>query len=206
MRNKLFLLSLFILSSVFAFAQSDKARNILDKTASAIRNAGDLSADFTAYSNSGNMTGTIYIHKSMFYLQSNNVRCWYDGKNLWTYRKNMNEVNITTPTVAEQQNINPYIFINIYKKGYAYAVKEVSYNGNLCYELTLTATSNANKIKTMLILVNKKNYYPLKVKMQRAKNDIEINILNCKTKQKFKESTFKFNQSDFPHAEIIDLR
>ena len=178
--KKLFLIISAILIAISASAQSNsKAKAVLDKTASVIRNAGDIKADFSATSTSGSMSGTVFLHKNMLHLTSPGIKCWYDGKTLWTYRKETNEVNITTPTAAEQQSINPYLFINIYKKGYAYTMRETKLKGKA---------------------------YPISVNMQRAKGSTQIYILNCKTKQKFKDATFRFPSAEYKSAEIIDLR
>ena len=204
--KKNLLLLLLSIIAIVATAQSNKPKNILDKTAYAIRNAGDIKARFSASASTGSLNGTIYIHKSMLHLQSSNIKCWYDGQTLWTYRKSTNEVNITTPTPAEKQDINPYQFINVYKKGYSYVSKETTLRGKACYEIHLTATSPSNKLKKMTIFIDKRTYYPLRVCLQRNKSTTEINILSCATKQKFKEATFKFKKADFPGVEIIDLR
>lgn len=186
--------------------QSNAARQTLDKTAATIRSAGDIRADFSATSTSGSLSGTVYIQKNKLVLTSQNVKCWFDGKTLWTYNKHNNEVNITTPTVAEQQSINPYLFLNIYKNGYKCSQKEVKIGGKDCYEVTLTATSAANKLKSMVVCINKSNHYPISVKMNRQKGSTTIYITNCKTHQKFKASTFRFNAKECAGAEIIDLR
>ena len=193
-------------SSLFATAQSNKAKTILDKTASVIRSAGDIKAVFSAQSSMGKMNGTIYIHKSMLHLQSGEVKCWYDGNTLWTYRKSTNEVNITTPTQAEKQSLNPYLFINLYKRGYNATMKETNLRGKPCYEITLNATSRSTKLTKMVVYIEKKTYYPLKVCMQRSKNNTNIDILQCHTKQKFNERIFKFRKNEYPGVEIIDLR
>lgn len=204
---KKLLLFFFLLTAATGLnAQNSKARTVLDKTATAIRNAGDIQAEFSATGSSGSMNGTVFIHKQMLHLTSANVKCWYDGKTLWTYRNSTNEVNISTPTAAEQQSINPYLFINMYKKGYSYTMRETTMRGKACYEITLNATSASNKLRKMIITVDKSNYYPLSVTMQRAKGSTTINILNCKTKQKFSDSKFRFPASEYSSAEIIDLR
>lgn len=205
---KTFLLTILcsLLSVFCAPAQNSKAKAVLDKTAAAIRNAGDIKAEFSATATSGSMNGTIYIHKDMLHLTSPNVKCWFDGKTLWTYRKSTNEVNITTPTAAEKQSINPYLFINIYKKGYTYTMRETTLRGKAAYEVTLNATSPTNKLRKMVITIDKASHYPLSVNMQRAKGSTTINILSCKTKQKFNPKTFSFKSADYPNAEIIDLR
>lgn len=197
----------FLLAVFNICAQSNsKARSVLDKTASVIHNAGDIEAKFSATSSGGSMTGTVYLHKNMLHLNSANAKCWYDGKTLWTYQKQTNEVNITTPTPAEQQNINPYLFINIYKKGYSYTLRETILRGKSCYEVTLTATSASAKLRKMVITIDKSNSYPLAVDIQRAKSNTHIDILSCKTKQTFSANTFVFPASEYKSAEIIDLR
>ena len=205
--KKLFIIISILLISVSASAQSNsKAKAVLDKTSAVIRNAGDIKADFSANATSGSMSGPVYIHKNMLHLASSDVKCWFDGKTLWTYRKSTNEVNITTPTAAEKQSINPYHFINIYKKGYTYTMRETTLRGKGAYEVTLSATSPANKLRKMVITIDKTNYQPLAVNMQRAKSSTTIYITSCKTKQKFNANTFSFKRSDYPTAEIIDLR
>ena len=205
--KKLSIIISAILIAISTSAQSNsKAKAVLDKTASVIRNAGDIKADFSATSTSGSMSGTVFLHKNMLHLTSPGIKCWYDGKTLWTYRKETNEVNVTTPTAAEQHSINPYLFINIYKKGYSYTMRETKLKGKACYEVTLSATSPTNKLRKMVINIDKATYYPLSVNMQRTKNNTQIYILNCKTKQKFKDATFRFPTAEYKSAEIIDLR
>ena len=204
--KKIILTLSVIALAIAAPAQSSKAKAVLDKTSAVIRNAGDIKADFSANATSGSMSGTIYIHKNMLHLTSSNAKCWFDGKTLWTYRKNTNEVNITTPTAAEKQSINPYQFINMYKKGYTYTMRETTLRGKATYEVTLNATSPTNKLRKMVINIDKATYYPVSVNMQRVKGITTIYITSCKTKQKFNPKTFSFNSSDYPSAEIIDLR
>ena len=69
--KKLFLIISAILIAISASAQSNsKAKAVLDKTASVIRNAGDIKADFSATSTSGSMSGTVFLHKNMLHLTS----------------------------------------------------------------------------------------------------------------------------------------
>ena len=94
----------------------------------------------------------------------------------------------------------------MYKKGYSYTMRETNLKGKACYEVTLSATSPANKLRKMILHIDKRTYQPLAVNMQRTKNNTTIYILNTKTKQKFNAKTFSFKKSDYPSAEIIDLR
>ena len=91
-------------------------------------------------------------------------------------------------------------------KGYAYTMRETKLKGKACYEVTLSATSPTNKLRKMVVNIDKATYHPVSVNMQRAKGSTQIYILNCKTKQKFKDATFRFPSAEYKSAEIIDLR
>ena len=128
------------------------------------------------------------------------AKTWYDGKTQWTYMASTEEVNISTPTQAQQQMMNPYRFINLYNMGYDMTSKTVS-NG---YEVHLTANNPQRTITEMYITINNQ-YIPTYVKMKTAKGWSEIAISKFK-KEKIKDSQFRFNAKEFPNAEVIDLR
>jgi outer membrane lipoprotein-sorting protein len=115
--------------------------------------------------------------------------------------KNNDEVNISNPTEAQLQAINPYNFINLYKKGYNYTLNK---SGN-DYVVHLTATNANAKIKEMFISINKNNYNPSQVKLLQGKKWTIFDITDLK-KQAVADSQFRFNSKDFPSAEVIDLR
>ena len=115
--------------------------------------------------------------------------------------KNNDEVNISTPSDAQLQAINPYNFINLYKRGYTYTMNTAGAN----YVVHLTANSPSKKISEVFITVNKKSYEPMQVKMLQGKKWTTFDITSIK-KQNIADSQFRFNSADFPKAEVIDLR
>ena len=128
------------------------------------------------------------------------AKMWYDGKTQWTYMTSTEEVNVSTPTEAQQQTMNPYRFINLYNMGYAMTKKEVK-NG---YEVYLKATNPKRTITEMYITVNNQ-FVPTNVKMKTAKGWTNINISNFR-KVSLPDKAFRFNTKDYPKAEVIDLR
>ena len=197
-------LSLIILAIVLAtglYAQNAaQARKILDKTAAIVGRKGGASANFSMSGKAGNTSGTISIKGTKFNARTPQAIVWYDGKTLWTYMKNNQEVNVSTPTKASQISMNPYTFINVYKSGYKLSMKNVSGG----WQIHLTATNNARTIKEMYITIGK-NYYPKTIKMRQSNGWTTINVSNFKAKN-LSDATFRFNAKDFPHAEVIDLR
>ena len=115
--------------------------------------------------------------------------------------KSTQEVNISTPTQAQQMSMNPYTFINIYKTGYTSTVKTEGNN----YQVHLVAQNKQRTIQEMYITINKKTYVPSQVKMKQGTTWSTITISGFQAKDQT-DATFAFNAKDFPQAEVVDLR
>ena len=185
--------------SLSTYAQSSKS--ILDKAAATITAPQGVKANFKMSATSGSTSGTIAIKGKKFYATTPQATVWFDGKTQWTYMKNNDEVNVSNPTEAQLQAINPYNFIHLYKRGYNYTVNTAGKD----YVVHLLANSGERKIKELFVTVDKKNYQPKQVKMLQGKKWTTFDISNIK-KDKLADSQFRFNSKDFPKAEIIDLR
>lgn len=187
------------LMSMDSFAQSAKA--VLDKAAATITAQSGVKANFKMTTANGSTSGTIAIKGKKFYATTPQAKVWFDGKTQWTYLKNNDEVNVSNPTEAQLQAINPYNFIHLYKRGYTYTMNTAGND----YVIHLMASSADRKIKELFISVNKKNYQPKQVKMLQGKKWTTFDINSIK-KESIPDSQFRFNAKDFPKAEVIDLR
>lgn len=195
----------FVLLSLFVFLgaysqNAAQARKILDKTASIVGNKSGASANFSVSGKYGNSSGTIAIKGNKFNARTPQAIVWYDGKTQWTYMKSSQEVNVSTPTEAQQQSMNPYKFINIYKSGFKLGLKNVSGG----WQIHLYATNQKRSIKEMYITIGK-NYLPKVIKMRQSNGWTTISVSSFKSKP-LSDAMFRFNSKDFPDAEIIDLR
>ena len=211
-RKTLFTL-FFFLAAACAFAKGGTdARAILDKTAKTIRSAGDMEIQFKASSfmsekQKGGMKGTLYMKGKKFHLVSPNMICWYDGSSLWSMNNETKEVNLSTPSNSEKQSMNPYLFVDMYKKGYTYSLGETTLRGKQCYEVTLTADSKKRDVQEMILTIDKSSHMPLCVRMRQGNNYwVRLSVLNYKTQQKYAADKFQFNNKDYPTATIIDIR
>ena len=192
-----------LLFHLFTFSplQAQTATNVLDKAATTITMKEGVKADFKMSGSMGSTSGTIVIKGKKFHATTPQASVWFDGKTQWTYMKDNDEVNISNPNESQLQAINPYNFINLYKKGYK-ATLNSSGNSHVVH---LTASSADRKIKELFITVDKKTYQPTQVKLLQGKKWTIFDITNLK-KQATADAEFRFNAKDFPHAEIIDLR
>ena len=191
-----------MLAVTICSANAQTAKQVLDKTASVLSNKGGVTANFSITGkNIGTTSGKISVKGRMFQATTPQAMVWFNGKTQWTYMKSQQEVNVSNPTEAELQAINPYNFINIYKKGYSYTMKTVSAG----YEVHLKATDAKRQIQEMYITVNKSTYAPSQVKMRQGKKWTTINVSSLK-KANLSSSVFTFPSKDYPNAEVIDLR
>lgn len=181
------------------FAQT--AKSVLDKAAANITVKSGVQAKFKMTGSMGNTSGTIAIKGRKFHATTPQAIVWFDGKTQWTYMKNNDEVNVTTPTESQLQAINPYNFINLYKNGYDATLNSSGKD----YVVHLTASTKDKKIRELFITVNKSSNTPTQVKLLQGTKWTIFDISDLK-KQSVPDSQFRFNAKDFPQAEIIDLR
>lgn len=181
------------------FAQT--AKSVLDKAAANITVKSGVQVKFKVTGSMGNTSGTIAIKGRKFHATTPQAIVWFDGKTQWTYMKNNDEVNVTTPTESQLQAINPYNFINLYKNGYDATLNSSGKD----YVVHLTASTKGKKIRELFITVNKSSNTPTQVKLLQGTKWTIFDISDLK-KQSVPDSQFRFNAKDFPQAEIIDLR
>ncbi len=197
--KKICILILTALISTVVTAQT--AKTVLDKAAAHITVKEGVKANFKMQGGIGNTSGSILIKGKKFHATTPQAIVWFDGKTMWTYMKKNEEVNVTSPTEAQLQAINPYNIINLYKNGYNSTLNNT---GN-SYVVHLTTNAKNRKIKELFVTIDKKSYHPTQVKLLQGKNWTIFDITDL-SKSKVSDSQFRFNAKDFPKAEVIDLR
>lgn len=197
-----------------AFAQQQvQAKVVLDRAAAAFRNAGGVKAGFEvkAFSRGGfvgETGGVIQLKGEKFKLKTADVVTWFDGKTQWSYLADSEEVNVSNPTPAELQSLNPYALLQLYQQGYVCRLGATkSFRGKPVYEVNLTAVNRTQEPERMAVVIAKDTFRPLFVTVeQRDKSRSEITITSYQTGQKYADALFTFDKKQYPQAEIIDLR
>lgn len=198
--KKICFLMIIMLSSISAMAQTPKS--VLDKTSTALNNKGGISATFNLSNEGmGATEGKICVKGQKVYANMPQIELWFDGKTQWVYMKETEEVNMSIPTLEEIQLINPYSFLNIYKKGFRYTMKDKAGY----YEIHLISTDKKRTVSEMYITVSKTTYLPSEIRMQQRGRWSIITISKLE-KENLADNIFRFPQKKYPNAEIIDLR
>ena len=193
-------------------AQAQKAQDILDKTAAKLKNSGGIEAVFEATAfkgtkETGSAGGTIKVKGNKFKIESNSLTTWFDGKTQWTMQEGDYEVSMTEPTGVELQTINPYAFLEIYKRGFNYRMKKGTLsNGSTGYKLFLTADNSKQDIREIFLEVDSR-HNPVRVSIRQGKNQwVRIVVNSFRVSKSFADGHFTFPKAKYPNVEIIDLR
>ena len=184
-------------------ANAQAAKSVLDKAASEFKKCPSVNVTFEVAIGEDIDNGTITLQGNKFCTKLSNTSIWFDGKTMWTYVKDNEEVNVTEPKSAQRAKMNPYAFIDMYKNGYdiAFGVNTHDY-----FEVVLTTTNTKNSIKKAVIRIDRFSYQPKYILMGGSKADIEIKVTSYKKGKKQADAAFKFDKKKYPNAEIIDLR
>lgn len=198
------ILAVLVMSMAFVNANADntsaQAKKILDKAAAKVSIKSGTQMSFSISSDKfAKQNGTIVVKGKKFNARTPNAIIWFDGKTQWTYLKNNEEVSITTPDASKQAQMNPYTFINLYKKGYSLSLTKSS-SGN---QVHLVAQGKKS-IQELYILVDA-NYNLKQVKMKQNGTWTTITLSNIKNVN-VSDAAFTYKASECPNAEVIDLR
>ena len=214
MRKYIFSVLIALLSLPVIAQQQSQAKVILDKTAEVFRKAGGVKADFIvkAVTNGlveGAENGTIQLKGEKFVLKTSDIITWFDGKTQWSYMVRNDEVNVSTPTQEELQQINPYTFLYMYQKGFSYKLGTVkTFQGKAVWEVVLTANDKKQELESITLYVTKNAYEPVCIQLQQRgqKTRNEITVTAYQTGLDYADDVFTFDRKAYPTAEVIDLR
>lgn len=203
MKKYIVYLLFLLVFSHSALAQSAiKARKVMDRVAAVVGRSGGASAHFSISGGRVQATsGTLAIKGNKFHARTPQAIVWFDGKTQWTYLKQTNEVNVSTPSEAKRVQMNPYTFISLYKQGYTLSMKQKGATA----EIQMKAQNKRASVQQAFITVNTRTYVPSKIRVLQNGQWLTITISQFKARNQ-SNATFTFRQKDFPQAEVIDLR
>ena len=212
--NKSVFLLIAALSFTFnSFSQKDaKAKDILDKSSKAYEQAENLSVRFTInIKNAGageSFNGQLSLKGAKLRLSVPDAETWFDGKTQWVYMTGTQEVNISEPDAKDVQSINPVTIFSIYKKDcrYKFIAEKTDNKNRPVYEIELLPEGKSD-MSRIVVQIHKTDNIPVFFHVyykNKVENLIYINQYN--TKQNHPDNLFTFDKTNYPDAEIIDLR
>lgn len=212
---KYLLLTIIQVSLFFgASAQDKKAEQILDAMSAKYKSLKTFNANFTYGVEGANakltnvFTGNVIVKGNKFKLKTAGQEIFNNGKELYTFVKETNEVNISEQNTNDENDFSPTKIYTIYKKGYKYAFKEEKKIGGQTYEVVeLSPTTTKANVAKIQITVNKKDKSIKTWKVwdksgKRTVFRIDKFIPNVAAS----DATFNFDKKKYPGVEVVDLR
>jgi outer membrane lipoprotein carrier protein len=211
MKMKKGLLLIFALVlSIGINAQDKKAEAILDAMSAKYKALNTFNANFTYGVEGANakltnvFTGIVTVKGNKFKLKTAGQEIFNNGKDLYTYVKETNEVNISEFDPNDDNDFSPTKIYTIYKKGYKYIFKE----SNASYDIVeLSPISGKSNITKIQITVNKKDksIKTWKVWDKPGKKTV-FRIDKFVPNVPATDAIFNFDKSKYPGVEVVDLR
>lgn len=194
--------------------QAQDAQTILDKAAQMYEQSNGIKANFAIHSVvpqqniSESFEGIIEMKGDKFKLETPDMITWYDGQTQWVYVMRNEEVNVSTPSGDELQLTNPAVLLRQYKKGFSVQYKGTSTTrqAKSAYDITLIPKKKSD-IQQIDLQIEKMSNIPAAITItDKNKATVSIYISKWETGKNQADSFFSFNESDYPDAEVIDLR
>lgn len=204
------LLFTFNIVSNTADAQSDsKAVKILDDAVSKLNSFKSLKIDFTfniedkSQKINENYSGTFTTKADKYKLQFGEQTIFCNGKTVWTYFKNANEVEITDLNSSEEP-LTPISFIKNYKK--EYKARFISDRNNIQVVELYPVAKEKTLIKAT-VTIDKPTKQIKNISIQNKDGSFNKYIIKTITPNTVaSDNEFNFDKTKYPGVEIIDMR
>ncbi|WP_242916670.1 LolA family protein [Pontibacter liquoris] len=213
--KRLFSLLLAVLLFVnLAMAQQDpKAGKILNTMSQKYSAMKAFKADFAqtmenpAAKVKETMEGNITVSGNKYRLKVNGQEVINDGKLMWTYLKDANEVTITEND-AEAESMSPGKIFDMYKKGYKYAFAGTETLEGAKYNvIELSPEDRSNPIFKVRLYINQKDNTLKSWQMFRNNgNRYTYTIKNFQANPALTPDAFAFNKTRYKGVNVVDLR
>ena len=207
--------SLIILISLITFtssAQQDpEALKVLSEFSKRATSAPSVSIDFTLVTDDSrngdiaSIDGSVVLHGDMFVLTLPENNVWTDGKTVWSYLPDMNEVTITENDPDDESFISrPSLLFTMYKEGYKVRLIEQTPKE---WIIDLYPEDIAGDMIRMRLMIGKQNY-ALNGAEYKSKDGISVTLTSQKYDITFKPGAefFTFNPADHKGIDVIDMR
>ncbi|MDX5420955.1 MAG: outer membrane lipoprotein carrier protein LolA [Hymenobacteraceae bacterium] len=213
--KKLFSLLLAVLMMVnLAHAQQDpKAGKILNEMSQKYRTMKAFKADFAQTLENPSakvketMQGSILVSGDKYRLGVSGQEVINDGKLMWTYLKDVNEVTITEND-AEAESMSPSKIFDMYKKGYKYAHAGTQTIDGVKHDvIELSPEDRKNPIYKVRLYISQKDKTLKSWEMFRNNgNRYTYTIKNFQANPTLATDAFTFNKAKHKGVSVVDLR
>ncbi|MGL5681469.1 MAG: LolA family protein [Marinifilaceae bacterium] len=202
--------TLILLSTFNVWAQED-AKALLDKAAKKIKDykAIEILFDVTMENKEENIneshSGKAYMKGNLYRLNLMGVESYFDGKAIYSYMPDIEEVNIKDPSEDEEEFLNPTTIFEIHNQGFKQNIQKKE--GNIAYIDLIPEKDDKSFSKLVIKLNTATNTIEQVTSYGKDNNNVHIKIKSLQEMTPIPaDGFFKFDKAKFPNVEVIDLR
>lgn len=215
--KRLFLMTILSVFTMAVFAQQDaKAKEILEKVTKTTQSLASLEAKFSFEMNNTTekiqekSNGSIILKNKKYKLNipQMGLQVTCDGKTIWTYMVNSNEVSIANLDESTDDLMDPSKIFTIYERGFNYKyIGEAVDGGVPVYNIELTPQKPAGDIQKIKIMIDKQKMLIRGANMTgKDGNKYNVSVSEFKTDGIYKDTDFVFDPKKYKGIEIVDMR
>ncbi len=214
--KKIIVFSIFLLSIFSAFSQQDvKAKEVLDKLSQKTKTYKTIKIEFSttienlAKKTKETNTGSVFMKATKYKVNFLNTELYCDGKTIWSYLKEAQEVNIKNASDEDNSVLNPAKIFTIYNEGFKYQyLGEKTENGKNVHEIDLFPIKSGEKnYSRVKLVIDKDNLQIVSIKtIGKDGINYTINVTKFTADQNMDDNIFIYDEKAHKGVEVIDLR
>ena len=206
------LILFLLLLTTNSFAQDDEAGKILKEVSAKYKSFTSLKAEFNflienqSQNTKDTQKGTLYVKGNNYKLEITGQEIMSDGKTIWTYLKDANELQINDAN-AKDDAINPSTIFTLYEKGFQHKMAEAKTESEKTVAVDLNPDDKTKPYYLVRLTIDKTNKTITGVKVfSKNGNRVTYTILKLSPNIEMDNSLFAFDKSKHAGVEVIDLR
>lgn len=215
--KQLLLTTIFSVFVLVGYSQQDaKAKEILEKVTKTTQSLASLDAKFSFEMNNkaenikDKSVGSIVLKNKKYKLNipQMGLQVTCDGKTIWTYMVNSNEVTVANLDESTDELMDPAKIFTIYEKGFNYKfISETVEAGVPVYNIELTPQKPTGDVQKIKLMINKQKMLIHGAVMNgKDGNTIVVAVTQLKTDGVYADSDFVFDSKKYKGIEVIDMR
>jgi outer membrane lipoprotein carrier protein len=211
MKIKPILTSLFIFSTILAFSQAkdSKASALLDEVSKKAKSYKSIKVDFSYTMENAKAkineekTGALLVSGDKYKMTAAGQTVICDGKTIWTYIKESNEVQVNT-LENKDDALTPSKLLTSYNSNYK--SKIIKSADPAVESVELIPNTSKNFTKAILGIDKAKKQVKSFTLYDKSGNTFTYKIKTYLTDTSVTDADFTFDSKKFPGVEVIDMR